>query len=573
MLRNRIGPPSTSAKPPPPQIPVPSSSSSFRLANRISREEDRYQSTPHAGPSHIPTDQLRPRSPPLAPSSTRRRSRSPRKRIREDEDRSNFKERPRRSSPQNNGRFDQPYYHDLPHQARSASGSRWQSNGESSYSNAGRSIQNSSDSIRKTSTGTRFFNNLSFCIHSSGGEGDWRRKDEIDRLREMIRYHAGTVSRSPSSKEVSHIILPLNSEHQQDWMDNDIIRYFAQNVGFVPEEEALNANKKKIVLRQEWLDECIRQNRIVGLSDHYAGWEIKGTHDPQFVNITPFGEPHLSFDEFQADTATRQLSAHQAEMSPLKSQGFGLKAESQDVPPIMSDRSGETSLNYPFVRRDDRYPEIQDEQNSNQQRPTEVQEEEEEDSKPHIVEVSRPETPELPSTDPLPIPPLSSRISSQFVDPIRAISPDSQIESPELTSRGSIPNKKSRLSSVDTPSVSSQSITTDLLGRSKGVFGSGVLPLGFHVIGNSRERRSLEMLITHTGGGYIIPKSQATIYVFPIPLGEIPTNPDHLEIIDYISSNPTQAVVTEDWIYDCIYAKRLLSLDEYRINKSNTCET
>ncbi|WWD03856.1 hypothetical protein V865_001912 [Kwoniella europaea PYCC6329] len=159
---------------------------------------------------------------------------------------------------------------------------------------------------RRRSTGSSFWNGFTFYVHSpgggSGGADQWKSKKGIDRLIDTIRYHSGSISRTPSSPSVTHIILPLNPaypqnvvlqilpngpdlvslEPQQDWTDNDLIRYFACLRGIIPTEEprAVHSSKRKVLLRQEWIDECVRQDRVVGRFDDFAGWEIKGTYDP-----------------------------------------------------------------------------------------------------------------------------------------------------------------------------------------------------------------------------------------------------------------------------------------------------
>ncbi|WVQ66780.1 uncharacterized protein L199_004971 [Kwoniella botswanensis] len=44
--------------------------------------------------------------------------------------------------------------------------------------------------------------------HGSVGGDQWKSKKEIDRLIKTIRYHNGSISRTPSSPSVTHIVLP-----------------------------------------------------------------------------------------------------------------------------------------------------------------------------------------------------------------------------------------------------------------------------------------------------------------------------------------------------------------------------
>ncbi|WWC95084.1 hypothetical protein V866_001936 [Kwoniella sp. B9012] len=280
MLRDRIRPPSAHSSLPPPPTAIASSSR-----------------------HNINDGQYRRRSPSRSPP--RRRSSPPPLR-----DRMKYRDAPGARSP--------------PHQPRQQSPQRRRSRYDD-IRDGGRGdipippATTTRPDNRRRSTGSSFWKGLTFYVHSPGGGsvgGDqWKSKKEIDRLIETIRYHSGSISLTPSSPSVTHAILPLNPaypqnvvlqilttgpdlvslEHQQDWTDNDLIRYFAYLRGSIPTEEprAVHSSKRKVLLRQEWIDECVRQDRVVGRFDDFAGWEIKGTYDPQHVNITPWGEPLL----------------------------------------------------------------------------------------------------------------------------------------------------------------------------------------------------------------------------------------------------------------------------------------
>ncbi|WWC64881.1 uncharacterized protein I303_107495 [Kwoniella dejecticola CBS 10117] len=457
----------------------------------------------------------------------------------------------------------------------------------------------------KTPTHSRFFNDFTFYVCSFGGEGDWRSKYEIERIIRIIKRHGGSISRSPSSHEVIHIILPLNPgypqdvvlqvdafgpdlislEHQQEWTDNDIIRHFARTAGgsSSPDKVAGYKGKKKVVLRGEWLDECERQDRVVGTFDEYAGWEIKGTYGPQFVNITPFGEPHIPFEmrKLRSTSDIRDAldlsSAHElSQSSPFNHLGSSLRPVTIDK----LQRTGDPSD--PTHHREEMMSTAGHAEVNGDSASTELQVTDAEEVKPILTEDSRPNTPELPAAhleQSAPSMPAQNASSWASVVPSQAATPRSQVDQSDIASLVPSPTKQSRLSSVDTPSISSFSQSQTHLhsgpsgtaAEQEAVFASGILPLplGFHVVGSSRERRSLGMLIMHTGGGFIVPKSEATIHVLPLPMEERVSDPAHLEIIEEVATKPTQAVVSEDWVYNCISNKHLLSLDEYRLHRTD----
>ncbi|WWD03857.1 hypothetical protein V865_001913 [Kwoniella europaea PYCC6329] len=211
-----------------------------------------------------------------------------------------------------------------------------------------------------------------------------------------------------------------------------------------------------------------------------------------------------------------------------------------------------------------------------------------EDKKPLIDEgvkiESQPETPDLPSqqhlpmnTPPPPTPPMVASITIDGDDigvtsvkkhqhDIRTTATPSPQPRPTMQpAKLSTPQLRSEpnLGNI-TPSSSYIEIRPDI--QPKGMFARGLLlPLGFHVSGSVRERKFIELAITRTGGGLIVPEPQATIHILPLSLTELLIEPAHSRIVREISSDPTRAVVSADWVNDCIETDRLLSLDKYRM--------
>ncbi|OCF61494.1 hypothetical protein L486_01142 [Kwoniella mangroviensis CBS 10435] len=490
-----------------------------------------------------------------------------------------------------------------------------------------------------------------------------------------IRYHSGSISRTPSSSSVTHIILPLNPaypqnvvlqilttgpdlvslEHQQDWTDNDLIRYFACLRGRIPTEEprAVHLSKRKVLLRQEWVNECVRQDRVVGRFDDFAGWEIKGTYDPQHVNITPWGELPLplqqplytppatsnvppnpfeslmkrsnssssslsapqSYSNIQdnhpvvplaarlssrlaEDPSTRSRTIDQPEKadSPVQDPSNARKTADDDGNATSMDLDGSAMREQPLRPKaeesgimemetaDERPPEIEN--------PTTAQLSNDEDIKPLIDEGvkidTRPETPDLPSQQHLPMnippPPTPPMTASNIIgrDDISVTSVKKhQLDMRTTATPSPQPRPIMQPVNLSTPQWHSEPNLDDITPsssyvedrpkiRPEGIFAKGLLlPLGFHVSGSARERKFIELAITRTGGGVIVPEPQATIHILPLSPTESVIEPEHSRIVREISSDPTRAVVSADWVNDCIETDRLLSLDEYRINSND----
>nr|XP_018999884.1 uncharacterized protein I203_07409 [Kwoniella mangroviensis CBS 8507]OCF63345.1 hypothetical protein I203_07409 [Kwoniella mangroviensis CBS 8507] len=521
---------------------------------------------------------------------------------------------------------------------------------------------------RRRSTGSSFWRGFTFYVHSpgggSGGGDQWKSVP-----------HCGSISRTPSSSSVTHIILPLNPaypqnvvlqilttgpdlvslEHQQDWTDNDLIRYFACLRGRIPTEEprAVHLSKRKVLLRQEWVNECVRQDRVVGRFDDFAGWEIKGTYDPQHVNITPWGELPLplqqplytppatsnvppnpfeslmkrsnssssslsapqSYSNIQdkhpvvplaarlssrlaEDPSTRSRTIDQPEKadSPVQDPSNARKTADDDGNATSMDLDGSAMREQPLRPKveesgimemetaDERPPEIEN--------PTTAQLSNDEDIKPLIDEGvkidTRPETPDLPSQQHLPMnippPPTPPMTASNIIgrDDISVTSVKKhQLDMRTTATPSPQPRPIMQPVNLSTPQWHSEPNLDDITPsssyvedrpkiRPEGIFAKGLLlPLGFHVSGSARERKFIELAITRTGGGVIVPEPQATIHILPLSPTESVIEPEHSRIVREISSDPTRAVVSADWVNDCIETDRLLSLDEYRINSND----
>ncbi|WVQ66779.1 uncharacterized protein L199_004970 [Kwoniella botswanensis] len=405
-----------------------------------------------------------------------------------------------------------------------------------------------------------------------------------------------------------------------------------------------------MLLRQEWVNECVRQDRVVGRFDDFAGWEIKGTYDPQHVNITPWGEPPLPpqqplhtppstsnvppnpFESLlrRSNSSSSSLSAPQSYSnvqdihpvlplaarlssrlaedpsmtsrkidqpekadSPVQDPRNSRRAADDDGNATSTDLDGSLMSQEPVRSKveessimemetaDERPPEIET--------PTTVQLPNDEDIKPLIDEGikidTRPETPDLPSQQHLPMnappPPTPPMTASNTIDrddigltSVKQHQHDMRTTStpspqPPLTmqpTKLSTPQLRSEpnLGNI-TPSSSYVQDRPDI--QPKGIFARGLLlPLGFHVFGSVRERKFIELAITRTGGGVIVPEPQATIHILPLSPTELLIEPEHSRIVREISSDPTRAVVSADWVNDCIETDRLLSLDEYRMS-------
>ncbi|WVW86459.1 hypothetical protein I302_108507 [Kwoniella bestiolae CBS 10118] len=457
--------------------------------------------------------------------------------------------------------------------------------------------------VRRRSTGSHFLKGWTVYVHSPGGGGkgdEWKSKEEVERLISVVQLHGGSISRTPSSPSTTHIIIPfhpfysptavlqiqigesnlISLEHQQDWTDNDLIR------------------KRRVLLRQEWLDECVRQDRVVGRGDEYGGWEIKGTHNPSHVNITPWGEPPPPPLPTPPSASSSGVPPNPFEslMRRSNSSGGSLSLGSSDISsdqgadPQSTDHSGSSKeVIDPLPQSVNQGKELATQVES--QIPTDIMHSmvEDEEIKPIIkeeVEVeqdARPDTPDLPSlpqsrinTSPPPTPPLIASHTSANVashdHPAAATtsSPSPQPQPPVTAFKAKSQTPQNQIErnpfDVDTPSSSSHMhIDRRPVEQDKGVFSRGILPLGFHVAGSVRERKFIEMVITRTGGGIIVSKPLATIYILPLSPAETPTDAEHLDVLQEVLPNLTQAVVSADWVNDCIEADRLLSWDKYRM--------
>ncbi|WWC91983.1 uncharacterized protein L201_006937 [Kwoniella dendrophila CBS 6074] len=712
MLRDRIRPPNSTNIPPSSSIPIPSSSRSFRNGHQhyspsptpppppsSSSSIERYNRRDYS-PTRSPRDSRDPHyeRDRIIRDRSNDRDRSPRStyRARIDHDpytsrnRDRFKRspprEPRNTSVRSGGggggggvrarltsnqsrnldnllRIESSRHEDSASSSRPTPPAQLPPTGPAALRN---SSNRTANNRRKQST-SAFFKGFTFHVHSSGSDSAWKSKEEIDRLIGIIRRHGGQTSKTPTSSSC-RIILPLNPgypqnvvlqintsgpdltslEHQQDWRDDDLIRYYSTIQGKLP--IGLPHNKRKIVLRQEWLDLCEWEDRVIGYADNYGGWEIKGTFDPQHVNITPFGEPPFIQSQSQSQSSssspvksvppnpfehllnhydeagnprsnapatcpatdpTLPLSARIANnkdvnqsntpmivTSPQEDATHGLN-DKQDVQTtreddasgslievdeeagLINEESTEISIDQRSISRARASHDKLD--NGNHQNIITI--DGNEDVKPNIeleTEIEgRPATPELPkqNTDQgvisllsphLPLSSTTERVTKTTMEDTNLIrtAPSSSRPQPNIPLSRSDSAITLLESNNDSPSTLRNHIQIKpypSVSFDKKVFERSLLPLGFHVTGSSREKKSIELLITLTGGGLILPQPEANIYILPLSPDETPIDPNHLDILDAISVNPIQSVVSVDWVHDCIDTNQLLPLDRYEI--------
>lgn len=65
------------------------------------------------------------------------------------------------------------------------------------------------------------------------------------------------------------------------------------------------------------------------------------------------------------------------------------------------------------------------------------------------------------------------------------------------------------------------------------------------------------------GGGFIVPLHRASIVVVPEIGLRMANNDQHRELVE--ESDPSRAIVSFDWVTDCVEQDRLLDLKEYKL--------
>ncbi|WWC91979.1 uncharacterized protein L201_006933 [Kwoniella dendrophila CBS 6074] len=169
------------------------------------------------------------------------------------------------------------------------------------------------------------FAGKTFYIHIEGG----RRKYPSYGLIEMIRRHGGSLCRDPDSMNVTNIIVnlsqattPFDVVYSIDklfnrkirrpsfgqWNLDNIITYLAKLSGSSHNHSNSNSKssllQRKVVLREEWLVECIEKGRLIEEEDYYGGWEVRGTYDPYCVNDRKRSpSPHIVYSPLRKDNS------------------------------------------------------------------------------------------------------------------------------------------------------------------------------------------------------------------------------------------------------------------------------
>jgi hypothetical protein len=124
------------------------------------------------------------------------------------------------------------------------------------------------------------------------------------------------------------------------------------------------------------------------------------------------------------------------------------------------------------------------------------------------------------------------------------------------------------LPAVDAPALASSSNTSGVFCKDQ------VLPLTFHVL-NSREHRSTVQTITvrsdtftkadeqRLGGGVLTALEQATFIIAPIRGSRIVEDPHMQDLVRDIDMG--QAVLSVEWVEQCIDENTLVAIDSYRV--------
>ncbi|WWC72292.1 uncharacterized protein I206_106254 [Kwoniella pini CBS 10737] len=427
---------------------------------------------------------------------------------------------------------------------------------------------------------SNIFKGLTFYIDRSNYDSK-----TLLHLRDLIRFNGGSLYARPYESYVTHIItfIPsskmknqiwyienrnnLNSEKpgMWDWTQMDLIRHFSKLVGPGSNDYWSKYNRKHVI-REEWLNQCIKYNKLFDISGDYDGWEIKAmVNQPEVV-------PQDSLNKSKI-TQTDNTAIEENHDDPAKVSGN----ETNDALDKLATLSPQTSeLLIEDHHAETSYVDLEIE--------VEVKREKEDEDSSIVNRLtyntgfsrskSQDEIPKTPVTHlfqsdlaEAKAPQRSSNKNNLQADDLSIIQVLNQNPSQYRLDKD---GTTSTTSPIHTRSFNTSSVSNPT--RSK-VFERGIIPLTFFVHGSGSNKVFTEIAISDRGG-FIVSPSYASIFTFPSSGYSIQDDPKGLEILKHLSNQPGRIAISVDWVQHCIEQDDLLPLDEYIISyKENSLMT
>ncbi|WVQ83733.1 hypothetical protein IAT38_005877 [Cryptococcus sp. DSM 104549] len=359
-----------------------------------------------------------------------------------------------------------------------------------------------------------------------------------------LKDNGAKLCPNPTETWTTHIVIDIDPSYPRDvilpvdmisterfhdvqnmgfWSNENLVRHLAHYVGTLPDTET---RRRKVVLRKEWVAECIKAGRLLGKEVGYGGWEVRVTYENDH-----YAGPEPSRHNGPS-TLRDRIGPSEGTQSPVDPRRVSRSnGPSSQVVVRQEPRAQDSGW-----QRDNGYeargPPRETDSFSRSDRDRAFPAPNQEPSRSYASD--RGPTPQGQQYVAMPTP--ASSVTSGF--PAQGYAPE--------------PVPVAAVGAVTASSAPDKMFT----------FG-GVLPMGFHVEGSAAVKRSTEMVITRSGGGVIAPLNRASIIVAPLAKGEPATDPALLDIIQRLASSPSQTVVSQEWVFDCVEAERVLALGPY----------
>ncbi|WVQ83743.1 hypothetical protein IAT38_005887 [Cryptococcus sp. DSM 104549] len=423
---------------------------------------------------------------------------------------------------------------------------------------------------------------------------------------DLVKTHGGKLCPDPSARHCNYVVIPLGTNlpantvlpidrhlpssqwpvHTGDqrpgvgWYIEGLVRFFSRVVGPVPPDEQ---RKPRIVLRQEWLVDCVRVGRILGEEDGWAGWEVKSTYDPKLVfTASPHPvskdnryepSPHHSGGGGPSDLASRVNGGGARMSGDYQRRDSGMRkndmGSGRDDDGGTWRNAGESSVPPEFFEKGDANPESYQSPSVTPSlaariQPPVVKDEPALSSKfTPIASLQRVDPPTAPVPDysypnPAPLGP-----APPTAEPPSTFRPSATISSTPSRYAPAAPIPIASYTPTPVRPVQPAVNSTTLPPAARLFSVSGLVAMTFCVEGPPMSRKTTEMLITRTGGGVIAHRDRAMFTVLPIAKDQPVVEPEFLAILDELATDPTRAVISQDWLMECIEAEVLVPIADY----------
>ncbi|WWD19918.1 hypothetical protein CI109_104390 [Kwoniella shandongensis] len=438
------------------------------------------------------------------------------------------------------------------------------------------------------------FRGYTFCIHTEDNE----RVATKARLLHFIKLHGGEAFPLPAATRTTHIIVAVDPDLRKDlvlplipsrrddhtssststrWELPDIIRHLAYQAG----PSGAKERGRKVVVRSDWLEACVRAGRILGAGSGYDGWEIRGTSDPRLENCPrsivcdgkyDFYPHYFPRSPSPIARARRPVTPPRPSVSPTASSvlhnwdnhaGEGSYSSRHDGPSAIEQHDSAQSPSGPQALPRGPISSWSPTQTSNVT-PPKVSQSIPQDPRIQaklLLQAEQSETSKAPRMQ-FSTPPLSSTECFQSGFQPLTVTTSSCSTMNEFTGDMTVATP---ILSGDTPSTKTNSSS----GNQQGVFMRDFLPISFYIEGDGASSRFVEIAITRVGAGFITTKDKAIIILLPLAKGEMATNPTHIRLIDELADDRSRAVLSTDWALHSIEKDELIPKAEYIVKKAS----